>query len=86
MRPEARRRGETKRRRSGSGIGSKQRRKTVVMIKRKAIFVAVTEELQVMAFDHNAKKKWERSAKDALFSGRSSRRRLHPEEEEEEET
>ena len=30
-----------------------------------------------MAFDHNAKKKWERSAKDALFSGRS-RRRLHP--------
>ena len=73
-RPEARRRGETKRRRSGSGIGSKQRRKTVVMIKRKAIFVAVTEELQVMTFDHNAKKKWERSARDALFSGKAHHR------------
>ena len=73
-RPEARRRGETKRRRSGSGRGSKQRRKTVVMIKRKAIFVAVTEELQVMTFDHNAKKKWERSARDALFSGKAHHR------------
>ena len=75
-RPEARRRNrgesETKRRRSGSGRGSK-RRKTVV-IKRKAIFAAVTEELQVMTFDHNAKKKWERSARDALFSGKAHHR------------
>jgi hypothetical protein len=77
-RPEARRRNrgesETKRRRSGSGRGSK-RRKTVV-IKRKAIFAAVTEELQVMTFDHNAKKKWERSARDALFSGKAHRHHL----------
>ena len=37
-RPEARRRGETKRRRSGSGRGSKQRRKTVVMCSFKSCF------------------------------------------------
>ena len=62
-------------RRSGGRKGKGTRGR--IVIKRKAIFAVVTEELHVMAFDHNAKKKWERSAKDALFSGRSSRR-LHP--------
>ena len=78
-RPQARRRNrgesETKRRRSGSGRGNKQPR--AVVIKRKAIFVVVTEELQVMTFDHNAKKKWERSARDALFSGKAHHHRHH---------
>ena len=82
-RPTARRGNEERRRGSTSddddddsgrkGKGTRGR----IVIKRKAIFAVVTEELRVMAFDHNAKKKWERSAKDALFSGRS-RRRLHP--------
>ena len=74
---EERRRGSTSDDDDDSGRKGKGTRGRIV-IKRKAIFAVVTEELRVMAFDHNAKKKWERSAKDALFSGRSSRRRLHP--------
>ena len=73
-RPTARRGNEERRRGSTSDDDDDSSRKGKgtrgrIVIKRKAIFAVVTEELRVMAFDHNAKKKWERSAKDALFSG-----------------
>jgi hypothetical protein len=49
-------------------------RKEEFSTKRKAIFVVVTESLQVIAFDHNCKKKWERSVQDELFLGKKSSR------------
>lgn len=61
---------EENRKSSGTSSDESSKGRKRIVIKRKAIFVVVTEELRVMAFDHNAKKKWERSARDALFSGK----------------
>ena len=61
---------EENRKSSGTNSDESSKGGKRIVIKRKAIFVVVTEELRVMAFDHNAKKKWERSARDALFSGK----------------
>ena len=68
---------EENRKSSGTNSDESSKGGKRIVIKRKAIFVVVTEELRVMAFDHNAKKKWERSARDALFSGKIPPVHLH---------